>query len=284
MLARGAKGSEVVALQQKLLALNYKLPRWGADGGLGNETLDAVTRLLADHAVGYHDDDRNVVSDYELGIIQQLFAATQVELEPPGLVFYDQRAKAAGGCFGKRRSWSEITGITLHQTACDFGHEKPDRWDTLHAHVGASREGYVFWVYDFELVVWHGNELNGPTVGLECEGNYCGVVGDPTTRWQAGGGTTMVITPELVYAAQEAIRWICAVVAQHGGKVIHLYAHRQTAASRRADPGEEIWKQVALPMIETLGLSDGGPSFKIDNGRPIPSTWNLDPAYANNAY
>ena len=94
----------------------------------------------------------------------------------------------------------------------------------------------------------------------------------------------MVVTPELVYAAQEAIRWICQVVAQHGGMVQNLYAHRQTAASRRADPGQELWQQVAIPMIEALGLTDGGPTFKIDNGRPIPSMWNLDPAYADNAY
>lgn len=282
MLTRGSKGAAVVTLQKELLGLGYRLPRWGADGSLGNETLDAVTHCLADHGEGYVDADRNVVSDFELQLIQRVYAATQERPLLPGLQFYDQRAKAAGGCFSGRRAWTKITGITLHQTACDFGREKPDRWNTLHAHVGASREGNVFWVYDFELIVWHGNELNGFTVGLECEGNYPGVVDDHTTLWQPGGGNMMTVTPQLVTGAQGAIRWICTTVAQHGGQVKNLYAHRQTAASRRADPGEEIWKLVALPMMDELGLSDGGPTFKIDNGRPIPMAWN--PMYQGNPY
>jgi hypothetical protein len=95
-------------------------------------------------------------------------------------------------------------------------------------------------------------------------------------------GKNQTVTPELVKAAQDAIRWICQTVAAHGGKVVNLYAHRQTAGSRRADPGEEIWKQVALPMMAELSLSDGGPTFKIDNGRVIPEAWN--PEYLGNVY
>jgi hypothetical protein len=284
MLTRGDKGPEVTGLQKALVFLGYKLPRWGADGKLGNETLDAVSRFLLDHAKDYKDADRNTVSDYELNLIAQVCAAVNQQKPQalPGIEFHDMRKAATRDGVGGRRQWTQITGITLHQTACDFGHEKPDRWDTLHAHVGASREGKVFWVHDFEFVVYHGNELNGFTVGLECEGNYPGVVGDHSSVWQPGGGSMMSATPELVNAAQEAIEWICATVAAHGGKVTNLYAHRQTAGSRRADPGEELWKQVALPVLSRLSLTDGGSTFKIDNGRPIPQAWN--PAYTGNAY
>jgi hypothetical protein len=282
-LHRGAAGPDVTRLQEMVMALGYPLPRWGADGHLGNETLDAVTRLLAAHAQGWVDDDRDLVSDAEMATLEALYAATQATVVLPGLAFFDRRDTAARqGCCGGRRAWAQITGITLHQTACDFGREKPERWDTLHAHVGSSREGNVFWVYDFDTVVWHGNELNGATVGLEMEGNYAGIAGDRSTAWQPGRGPLMVPTPELVTASQGAIRWICQVVAQHGGKVEHLYAHRQTAASRRADPGADLWQAVALPMLAELALSDGGPAFKIDNGRTIPEAWN--PAYVGNGY
>jgi len=282
MLTRGDKGQAVVELQERLLALGYALPRWGADGDLGSETLDALTRFLVDHGDGYADLDAGAVSDWELGHVQKIFNALSWPVPVPGKVFYDLRREASRKAVGGRRPWTKITGICLHQTACDFGAESPRRWDTLGAHIGASREGNVFWVHDLEFVVYHGNELNGFTVGLECEGNYPGLDGDTSTVWQPGGGALMTVTPELAKAAQEAIRWICATVARHGGKVVHLFAHRQTAGSRRADPGEEIWKQVALPIMAELSLDDGGPKFRIDNGRPIPEAWN--PEYRGNAY
>lgn len=281
-LRRGAAGPDVARLQEMVMALGYPLPRWGADGHLGSETLDAVTRLLAAHAQGWVDDDRDLVSTEEMGILETLYEATQAPLTLPGLEFHDLRTTATYDAVGGRRAWALVTGITLHQTACDFGAERPERWNTLHAHVGASREGHVFWCHDFDRVVWHGNELNGRTVGLEMEGNYAGVAGDRSTAWQPGNGALMVPTPELVTASCAAIRWICQVVAQHGGQVKYLFAHRQTAGSRRADPGAELWQQVALPMLAELGLSDGGPVFKIDNGRPIPEAWN--PAYVGNEY
>ena len=284
MLTRGDRGQVVVELQQQLIALGYGLPRWGADGNLGNETLDAVTHFCTDHSWGDGNLDKNVILDGELETIKTCCAETQKLVELPGLVFHDRRTMAARqGCLGGRRSWGQITGITLHQTACQFGpYAKPERWDTLHAHIGVSRNGNVFWVYDFPQIVWHGNELNGHTVGIEMEGNYAGVAGDRSTAWQPGTGDLMVPTPELVKASQEAIRWVCQVVAQHGGKIKNLYAHRQTAASRRADPGAELWQQVALPMLAELSLYDGGSTFKIDNGRPIPEAWNS--AYVGNVY
>jgi peptidoglycan hydrolase-like protein with peptidoglycan-binding domain len=37
------------------------------------------------------------------------------------------------------RDWGAVTGVCLHQTACDLG-EKPDRWNTLRAQVGVAAE------------------------------------------------------------------------------------------------------------------------------------------------
>ena len=55
---RGAKGNITKLIQEKLLSLGYKLPKWGADGGFGDETVDAVKLfqeakgLSADGVVG----------------------------------------------------------------------------------------------------------------------------------------------------------------------------------------------------------------------------------------
>jgi hypothetical protein len=276
MLSRGDKGPAITELQQRLLALGYPLPRWGADGDLGNETLKAVTLFLADHAAGHVDDDPEVVDDGELALVQQVYAATGQAIQLPGLNFFDLRKESDRRNIIGRRAWQEILGITLHQCAVDFGHEKPERWDTLAAHVGISLEGNVNWVHDFEHIVPHGNELNKPTVGIEFEGAFPGIVA------LRGPGRMQSPTPAQVKAGHEAIPWIVAVCAAHGSKLTRLNAHRQTAATRRGDPGEELWKLVALPMLGKLALSDGGPQFKIDNGRVIPEAWN--PAYIGNPY
>jgi N-acetyl-anhydromuramyl-L-alanine amidase AmpD len=42
MLGLGSEGAKVKELQENLLKLGYKLPKWGADGDFGEETLEAV--------------------------------------------------------------------------------------------------------------------------------------------------------------------------------------------------------------------------------------------------
>ena len=41
-LKKGMKGSDVKTLQEKLMELGYKLPKYGADGEYGGETVEAV--------------------------------------------------------------------------------------------------------------------------------------------------------------------------------------------------------------------------------------------------
>lgn len=176
-----------------------------------------------------------------------------------------------------RRSWAKTTGICLHQTACVLG-ERPARWDTVGCHVGITRNGKIIWLHDFDRVVAHGNGWNAQTVGIEIDGLFAGVEGNASTVWNDPDTATqevaMQLTAEQVIAARDAIRWIHHEVAKNGGKLTALVAHRQSSKSRRNDPGSEVWEQIALPMQNELGLSDGGAGFKIDDGRPIPEAWN----------
>ena len=50
-LRKGAKGERVRELQEKLLALGYQLPRYGADGDYGAETIAAVKEFQKDHGL-----------------------------------------------------------------------------------------------------------------------------------------------------------------------------------------------------------------------------------------
>ncbi len=194
----------------------------------------------------------------------------------PG-AFTDLRARASKEHSYGRRGWGKITGICLHQTACMLG-ERVDRWRTLGAHIGITRRGQVIWVHDFERLVSHGNGWNTQTVGIEIDGLYAGVEGRPETVWDdpstPGRETGQRLTQETIDAAKATIRWICSTVTKNGGSVRALVAHRQSSPNRRNDPGSAIWKAVALPMADELGLTDGGPGFKLGAGWAIPEEWD----------
>ena len=197
----------------------------------------------------------------------------------------DRRAVANQKYVYGKRDWSKVTGICLHQTACVLG-ERPARWDTVGAHAGVTRSGQIILLHDFDKLVVHGNGWNAQTVGIEIDGLYAGLEDDPKTVVNEATRTTwddpttavhekpLILTSETVEAVSQLIRYICAEVEKHSGKIKALVAHRQASATRENDPGEAIWKKVALPMSKELGLHDGGPGFKIGNGYAIPEQWD----------
>lgn len=200
-----------------------------------------------------------------------------VEAYPPPTVLHDLRRSASQQHAYGRRSWDRITGICLHQTACLLG-QRPQRWQTIGAHLGVMRSGDVVWAHDFDKLVVHGNGWNTQTVGIEIDGLYAGVQGDNSTVWDDPSTSAhergMTPTAEAMEATRQAIRWICSEVARNGGEVKALVAHRQASSSRRNDPGSAIWQSVALPLHDELGLSDGGVGFTLGNGLPIPEAWD----------
>lgn len=50
-LRKGSKGNYVVELQNSLILRGYSLPKYGADGSFGNETLNAVKAFQGDHGI-----------------------------------------------------------------------------------------------------------------------------------------------------------------------------------------------------------------------------------------
>lgn len=282
MMRRGETGEHVRRFQEALLRLGYPLPRWGADGQLGTETLAALNMFLRDHwngsAAGYNDHD-DLVSDEELRLVEQVRQAkAKIDgwpaIEP--IDFHDRRSSASQKHVYGLRRWVDVTGICLHQTACVLG-ERPARWDSVGCHVGVTRGGQVMWLHDFTKRVVHGNAWNTRTVGIELDGLYAGVEGRPDTVWDDPSTqvreTGMAPTEALIDSAKAVVRWVCETVAAHGGKVINLVAHRQSSRSRRNDPGSALWQSVALPLMDELGLNDGGPRYAV-GGYPIPEDWD----------
>lgn len=184
-----------------------------------------------------------------------------------------------------RRQPRSVTGIVIHQTACNFGVSRAAvraadgdrdlaqqrRALNVANHVMAYREGWVVVANDFDRYIYHGNKFNAHSLGLEIEGLYPGVRGGP-----AWGGDPDLVTDTVVETAQAAISYMVHRGRAMGMPLEYIWAHRQSSANRRSDPGEELWDRVVLQhAVAKLGLRTE-PALTIGNGRPIPLVWDPD--------
>lgn len=273
-MKKGEKSKRVKEFQEALIVLGYPLHRWGADGGCGDETMQAASACLIDLGRGVVEGDfRTSIADKDVDFV---IALSQEDRSLPAS-FVDLRSSQDPTIHRGKRSWKDVTAVTLHHTACVLG-ENPPRWNNLKAHAGITCKGQKLYCADPTVVIWHANYLNRMSFGIEMDGNYEGVAGDPKTLWQDSSEKTkrvaMVPSQALVVAAQDMVRFVVRIVAMHGGKIKYIYAHRQGSADRRADPGSLLWQRVALPLMEELGLTDGGSKFKVGDGYPIPEAWD----------
>jgi len=183
------------------------------------------------------------------------------------------------------RLWPKITAVVLHQTATHIG-EKPASWHGVPIHFGITRAGKIIQLYDLTEVCNHANGFNRSSVGIEIDGWYAGIEGQPKTLWQPKNLTTprqpMNLPDVQANAVKTIVQGILSTVAANGGRVTHIHPHRQSSKDRQSDPGSLIWKTVGLWAQDTLGLSDGGAAFTVGNGLTIPEAW--DARYTGNRY
>jgi len=282
-LKRGDTGPEVEQLQRELIMLGYDLPRWGADGDLGAETLTQVGNLFRDH--GYPPTCRldEGIGTNDLQFIHNL--ATQTAPVPPDMI--DRRTFAGRSKDRGPRDWSKVKGWCLHQTACHLGaSDRISRSDNVGAHFVVYQDGRIFWLHDLNRIVEHGNGWNNATIGIEIDGLFAGLEGDPKTVWDDPSTPykekAMTLTAVQAESVKQLMRWGTAEVAAHGGKVTKIVAHRQASDTRRNDPGSKVWQEIALPMMAELGCDSGGVGFRLNQGYPIPEEW--DPAAKGHKY
>jgi hypothetical protein len=275
MLKKGDKGEHVKRLQEQLLLLGERLPRWGADGACGDETIAAVNHALLNYKGNGVVAD-SIISSEEIAAIEALLARREnVNLDlPVNYVPTVGEHPLPKAQLAKQRPWSQVSSIVLHQTACELG-EEPRRWFGVPVHVGVTRKGQVLYLNEFTWNLPHANGFNSRSVGIEIDGTFEGIEGDISTWWPSPGyKAPMKPTQEQIVSAREAVRWICSMTAKNGGKITHILAHRQSSADRVSDPGSRIWHEVGLWAQRELGLSDGGDSFTVGEGRPIPKQWD----------
>ncbi|MBX3276256.1 MAG: N-acetylmuramoyl-L-alanine amidase [Sandaracinaceae bacterium] len=297
----GDKGARVRSAQTRLNELGYDLGGSGVDGVLGEATWDALRSFAVSQGLKWQPTVPDTVLAALAGFEAPPVAEwTQVGDYIPGVRVIDvrehlrepqEKARVVGGKTVMRAP-STVTGITLHQTAVEYHITERlllaagGDLELAHAlrvqraacHLMALQEGFVVWTRPLASFVHHGNALNAPTIGIEIEGNYAGVAGNPRTAW-SGSAYSGPVTERTILAARKALLVAVTEGRRLGMPIEHLYAHRQSSGTRRNDPGEEIWKGVALDYgVKVLGLvvhpraAFASPST--GKGRAIPIEWD----------
>ncbi len=288
------KGDDVRSVQQALIAQGYPLPRYGADGHLGDETWDALQRYSVDHNIPWSpqvpqavldklehtDQPRPLLTVPPTNTTTQLYDLRVEQLNPPKM---SRKFRLSSGRVVHHNP-TMITGITIHQTAADFGVAQYQVDDAggdrelalarrslkVACHVMAFREGFVAWPNPLDWYVYHGNGFNRHELGIAIEGNYPGLIGGRT--WDGKSATP--VTDAIVEAACAGLELLVREGRAMGMPVQYIHAHRQSSATRQPDPGEELWKTVVLGYaVPVLGLITE-PNLVLGKGRPIPLAWD----------
>ncbi len=175
------------------------------------------------------------------------------------------------------RKWSDITGITLHQTGIHGFGERA--WKKVTAHLGVHSDGRVYLIHPLESYLWSSNSLNRDTIAIEVAGNFLGDLDRPNSYWKKGGGPSE-LSEAMIAGLRRAIRYIIKEIAAQGGRIEHVYAHRQGRGAKSNCPGAAIWIHAGVWAQETLGLGNGpGLDYVRKDGKPIPPEW--DPRLAD---
>ncbi len=181
------------------------------------------------------------------------------------------------------RPWSQIVGITLHQTATRDFPANHSSLDHVPAHAMVHRDGKVSLLHHPDKLIYHGNALNGGTIGIEVAARAAGTEGDATTFWRSkkereeGKTYAQLVaeaTPVQLDALAALIRYYYEFMRANGGEINGIWAHRQGADDRGSDPGSRIWS-VGEKMTRELGLKDRR-DLVLGKGQPIPMSWRTD--------
>jgi len=201
------------------------------------------------------------------------------------------RGKAAATVL---RDVEDIVAVCLHQTAVLFGARREHKLEArrlgdpslavalrvaedVPAHAVAL-DGRVVLRSPLRAYLYHANALNRPSLGLEVEGVYSGLLDDPATVVDEAERTTWgdasritTLSKDRIDAAAAGLEELVRLGRAEGMPLRVVYAHRQSSAARRSDPGEAIWRALR-PVWLDIGLVEA-PRFAIGGGRPLPAGW-----------
>jgi hypothetical protein len=150
--------------------------------------------------------------------------------------------------------------------ACCFRRKDPLKdYLRLKAHFAILPDGRILQIHPVRELVWASNGFNNGSVAVEFAGNFPDMKGK---WWQGDKFGRNQVTPAQIEAGRKLVRHLVKTMGLRT-----ILAHRQSSATRENDPGPDIWYGVGQWAVDTLGLKDGGPGFKVGEGKPIPDLW-----------
>lgn len=265
-------GQAVKELQNALILKGYTLTKWGADGDLGEETWRRIEEFAG-------VDSFPVGSPLPEDVTDAILADEEVQdLQPPaGWVRVEGDPNDVHGM----RKWTDIDTVVIHQTGIWMS-DNPERFRTLNAHLGilATHPTPIVQVQDLRAYMWHANELNRRSIGIEINGLFPGLV----KQFDEAVHTGMGPSANQIQHTRDTIVWLWNVVAHHQGTLRYIVPHRCSNDQRRSDPGEVAWQEIGGWAQEKLGLCCHGPGWTVGDGQPIPGEWDARPAYEKYPY
>lgn len=176
-----------------------------------------------------------------------------------------------------------IDTVCMHQTACVFGPlaDPPTRHRRalkIASHATAFNDGVAVLQTPVRWYVNGGGRWNKRAVHLEGEGHFPGVPDDPTTPHREDiasvwGNKPTTWDDAIRDTMMEALCWLVEEARAEGCPIEWIVAHRQSAKTRRSDPGHDVWRDIVLGYaVPVLGLKTR-PSIVLGDGRPIPKLW-----------
>lgn len=286
-------GSELIRRIQRFLHVredgdpgpitSAAIARWQAgedlevDGKLGRDTLGALEdEWRAEeraHRVGARTDEDDSAND------EPTLPDWLVDLQDA------PRIRKRGLPKGSR-GWHGITGITLHQTAVDFGGPEHARVIDVPVHAMTFQDGRACLLNPPTALMYHGNGFNGRDIGVEVSCRAAGIEGvfakrrgdpGPNTLWRSPSSpdaTPLEASDQQLDATRKLVRFYVELTKRMGGAIEFIHAHRQSSAQRESDPGSRIWQEVGIWAQQEFDLSAGPPGWCLDGGMPIPTAWD----------
>lgn len=211
--------------------------------------------------------------------------------EPTPVKFYDLREEQTWPIPKSMRRRGEtvmrgprsVNGIGLHQMGIAFSVNerqlaqsdgdadlaKARRFMNVPGHANVSLDGFWMIHAPLEAYLNHGNKLNSFTLGLEIEGLYNGRVNEDK------------MNNKTLEASKAALKYLVDEGRKLGMPIEFIYAHRQSSAMKRGDPGAEIWQKLVLDYaVPDLGLKVRN-DYTVGSGRPIPKEWDPENGIRN---
>ncbi|HRO60963.1 MAG TPA: N-acetylmuramoyl-L-alanine amidase, partial [Burkholderiaceae bacterium] len=183
-----------------------------------------------------------------------------------GCKLVDLTAQSARDVEKGNRDPKSVYALVLHQMACCFERRDPMRsYLRIKSHYAILADGTILYLHPPSRLIWASHGFNARSVAVEFAGNF------PDTKgkwWQGEKYGRNQLTPAQIKSGRCLIQHLVRTMGLR-----EVLAHRQSSNMRTNDPGPDVWSQVGQWAVDKLGLSDGGPGFKIGTGSPIPDEW-----------